>query len=161
MDGLPRTTFPPSDSERVLRNRQFDLNARPLLNGCKVANPVADRNEFSGATIEMKQNKDKGLFKRSGSPNWWIRYSDRNGHISRMSTGTTMKSLARDILNKKKAAVAENRHLDVKKIPNTTFFELCEKYWEECGKHLRTKGLLKIKEETQEDGTKKTVRTGM
>ena len=92
----------------------------------------------------MKQNKDKGLFKRSDSPNWWMCYSDRNGHIRRLSTGTTMKSLARDILNKKKTEVAENRHLDVKKIPNTTFYELCEQYWTQCGQHMRTKGLPKI-----------------
>jgi integrase len=49
--------------------------------------------------------------------------------------------LAREILAKRKVRVAENRHLDVKKVPNTTFFELCNQYWEMHGQHKRMKGL--------------------
>ncbi len=49
--------------------------------------------------------------------------------------------MARQILEKKKVLVAENRHLDVKKVPKTTFYELCDRYWKLDGKHKRMKGL--------------------
>ena len=62
----------------------------------------------------------------------------------RESTNTTVKKLAREILAKKKVLVAEGRHLDVKKIPKTTFFELCDQYWKLEGKNKRTKGLENI-----------------
>jgi len=91
--------------------------------------------------MNKKSKADRGLYRRRGSPHWWIRYADRNGRIIRESTGTTEKKLARDILAKKKVQVAENRHLDVRKVPNTTFYELCEQYWELDGKHKRMKGL--------------------
>jgi len=65
-----------------------------------------------------QKGKDRGLFKRGSSDHWWIRFADRNGRLIRESTGTTSKKLAREILAKKKALAAENRHLDVKKIPN-------------------------------------------
>jgi hypothetical protein len=58
-----------------------------------------------------KPKADRVLFKRNGSPHWQIRYSDRNGRIREQSTGTVSEKLARDILAKKKAEVAENRHL--------------------------------------------------
>jgi len=89
------------------------------------------------------------LFRRKGSPHWWVRYADTNGRVVRTSTNTTNKTLAREILGKKRTLVAENRHLDVKRVPNVTFYELCKQYWEMHGKNLRTKGLLK----TNEDGT--------
>jgi len=89
----------------------------------------------------MQHNRDKGLFRRPGSPFWFIRYADQNGRIHRVSTGTTEKKLAKAILAKKKTEVAENRHLDVKKVPNTTFHKLCKEYWETRGKRLRMKGL--------------------
>ena len=89
----------------------------------------------------MKSNTDKGLYRRRGSPYWWIRYADRNGRVHRRSTDTSSKKLAREILAKQRVLVAENRHLDVKKVPNTTFFELCDQYWELDGKHKRMKGL--------------------
>ena len=101
----------------------------------------------------MKDSNDRGLYKQAGSPFWYICYADRSGRIIRTSTNTKSKTLAREILNKKKTQVVENRHLDVKKVPKVTFHELCEKYWNMCGKNLRTKGLLK----TNEDGTQ----TGM
>jgi len=91
--------------------------------------------------MNKKSKADRGLYRRRGSPHWWIRYADRNGRIIRESTGTTEKKLARDILAKKKVQVAENRHLDVRKVPNTTLFELCDRYWELDGKHKRMKGL--------------------
>ena len=89
----------------------------------------------------MKKPYDKGLFTRRGSPNWWIRYADRTGRIRRESTGTRVKKLAKEILAKKRVQVAENRHLDVKKIPRTTLFQLCEQWWNTWGKHKRMKGL--------------------
>jgi len=89
----------------------------------------------------MSNKADRGLYRRRGSPYWWVRYADRNGRLIRESTGTTEKKLARDILAKKKVLVAENRHLDVRKIPKTMFFELCDQYWDKRGKHLRMKGL--------------------
>ena len=89
----------------------------------------------------MTKQNDRGLFKRRGSPNWWIRYADRTGRIRRESTGTPVKKLAREILAKRKVEVAENRNLDVRKLPKTTFFQLCTHYWKTEGRLLRTKGL--------------------
>jgi integrase len=94
--------------------------------------------------MKKKRKADRGLFRRRGSPHWWIRYADQNGRIVRESTNTTVKKLAREILAKKKVLVAEGRHLDVKKIPKTTFFELCDQYWKLEGKNKRTKGLENI-----------------
>jgi len=89
----------------------------------------------------MNNKANRGLYRRDGSPFWWIRYADRNGRIIRESTGTKEKKLAVAILAKKKVQVAENKHLDVRKVPNTTFYELCDQYWSLEGKHKRTKGL--------------------
>jgi len=72
----------------------------------------------------MSNKADRGLYRRRGSPHWWVRYADRNGRIIRESTNTKEKKMARQILEKKKVLVAENRHLDVKKVPKTTFYEL-------------------------------------
>jgi integrase len=98
---------------------------------------------------ESKEQKAKarGLFKRPGSDHWWIRFADRNGRLIRETTGTTSKKLAREILAKKKVLVAENRHLDVKKIPKITFFEMCEQWWELHGSKKRTtslEGMMKM-----------------
>jgi len=90
---------------------------------------------------EKKSKAERGLFHRRGSPFWWIRYADRYGRIHRSSTGTTSKKLAREILAKQKVLVAENRHMDVKKVPKTTFYELCDRYWKLDGRHKRMKGL--------------------
>ena len=91
--------------------------------------------------MSKKSKLDRGLYRRRGSPHWWIRYADRNGRIIRESTGTTEKKLAKAILAKKKVLVAENRHLEVRKKPGTSFFELCNLYWEKKGQRLRMKGL--------------------
>lgn len=82
-----------------------------------------------------------GLYQRSGSPFWFIRYADQNGRIRRVSTGTTEKKLAGSILSKKRTEVAENKHLDVKRIPNVSFHELCDQYWDIRGKSMRTHGI--------------------
>ena len=50
---------------------------------------------------------EKGLYKRRGSPNWWMRFSDENGRLRRESTGTKVKSLAKEILAKRHVQVAE------------------------------------------------------
>ena len=109
----------------------------------------------------MSQSNDKGLFRRKGSPHWWIRYADRNGHIVRTSTNTTNKTLAREVLGKQRTLVAENRHLDVKKIPNVTFYELCTQYWGMHRKLVRTKGLLKTNEDGTQSGMIEIWKTGL
>ncbi len=91
--------------------------------------------------MSKPKQKAKGLFKRPGSPNWFIRYADRNGRICRESTGTSEKKLAKAILDKKRTLVAENRQLDVKKVSTATFYELCEGYWESHGWTLRANGI--------------------
>ena len=94
----------------------------------------------------MNNKADRGLYRRRGSPNWWIRYADPNGRLVRESTGTSEKKLARDILAKKKVLVVEGRHLDKKKIPKTTFYELCDQYWKLWGRHKRMNGLANMLE---------------
>ncbi|MCZ6768286.1 MAG: tyrosine-type recombinase/integrase, partial [Acidobacteria bacterium] len=44
-------------------------------------------------------------------------------------------------LAKKRVLVVEGRHLDKKHVPKTTFFELCDQYWELWGKHRRMSSL--------------------
>lgn len=83
----------------------------------------------------------RGLYQREGSPFWIIRYADQNGRIKRLSTGTTEKKLAKAILDKKKTEVAENKHMDVKRLPKVSFHELCDQYWQIRGKSLLTRGL--------------------
>ena len=65
----------------------------------------------------------------------------RTGVFTAKSTSTTSKKLAREILAKQKVLVAENRHMDVKKVSKTTFYELCDQYWELWGKHRRMHGV--------------------
>ncbi len=91
--------------------------------------------------MKNRSKADRGLFRRRGSPHWWIRFADENGRIRRESTGTSEKKLAREILAKRKTLVTEGRSLDKKKVPKTTFYELCDQYWEKKGKRLRMKGL--------------------
>ena len=91
--------------------------------------------------MSKRPKADRGLFQRKGSPNWWIRFADPNGRIVRESTGTTEKTLAKKVLAKKKTLVVEGKHLDVKKVPKTTFYQLCDQYWELEGQHKRMKGL--------------------
>ena len=83
----------------------------------------------------------RGLYRRRGSPNWWVRYADPNGRIVRESTGTSEKTLAKKVLAKKRVLVVEGRHLDKKNVPKTTFFELCSQYWKLSGRYKRMKGL--------------------
>src|SRR5262249_35396806 len=66
---------------------------------------------------------------------------DQNGRIKKQSTGTKVKTLARSILEKRRLAVVENRHLDIKKESKVTFHKLCREYWDTRGKTLKMKGL--------------------
>lgn len=84
--------------------------------------------------------KTKGLYRRAGSPYWWIHYTDGNRGTVRESTNTCSKKLAAVILSKKRANVAEGKHLDKKRNPQTTFFELLEQYTEAKARTLRMKG---------------------
>lgn len=86
----------------------------------------------------------RGLYKREGSPFWFIRYADKNGRIRRASSGTTEKKLAKAILDKRKTEVVENKHLDIKRLPNVGFHELCDQYWEIRGKNMRAHGIKYI-----------------
>ena len=52
--------------------------------------------------MNKKSKADRGLYRRRGSPHWWIRYADRYGRIHCKSIGTTSKKLAREILAKQK-----------------------------------------------------------
>src|SRR2546428_11371986 len=97
-----------------------------------------------------KSKAERGLLRRRVSPHWWIRYADKNGRIRRESTGTSEKKLARDILSKKKVLVAENRHLDVRRLPRCTFSELCDRYWKADGQHKRMHGLKAMLERLKE-----------
>lgn len=58
--------------------------------------------------------KDRGLYQRSGGI-WWM-----NVRGNRESTNTTNIKLARDIIAKKRAEFAENKHLDIKRISPIT-----------------------------------------
>ncbi len=88
--------------------------------------------------------KERGLFKRNRSPYWWIRYTDKSGTTIRESTGVKEKSLAREILNKRRTDVAEGKFLDKRKRPKTKFHKLCDRYWEKRGQYLRMKGLTSM-----------------
>jgi hypothetical protein len=37
--------------------------------------------------------------------------------------------------------VVEEKYLDIKKVPTTPFYDLCSEYWQQHGRHMRTKGL--------------------
>jgi len=83
--------------------------------------------------------KERGLYKRTRSPSWWICYTDKDGNTVRESTGVNEKSLAREILAKKRALVAEGKYLS--RPSKITFGKLCDLYWEGRGSQLRMKGL--------------------
>ena len=84
---------------------------------------------------------NRGLYRRRGSPNWWLRYSDVNGGIVRESSHATEEKLARAILAKKKTLVVEGQNFKKKKEPKTTFYELCNQYSKLVAENSRSKGL--------------------
>lgn len=77
----------------------------------------------------------RGLFKKPGSNNWYISYSDENGTTVRKTTGTIDWREARDIrttavnLVKEIKAGRTKRPLETK--PHS-FFELCDEYLKFC-----------------------------
>ena len=87
-----------------------------------------------------KTKKVKGLYKRPGSPYWYMRYSVE-GRLVWESTGTKEKKLAEAILAKRRTDVTEGRFLDKKVQPKVSFSELCDRYWEKKGRRLKMKGL--------------------
>jgi len=88
--------------------------------------------------------KERGLYRRKRSPFWWICYTDKLGNTIRETTGVKEKSLAREILNKRRTEVAEGKFLDKRKVPKITFTQLCNLYWDKRGQHLRMYGLESV-----------------
>ena len=88
--------------------------------------------------------KERGLYRRKRSPYWWICYSDKHGNTVRESTGVKEKDLARDILNKRRTEVAEDRFMKKERKPKLTMEQLCQLYWDRKGYALRFKGLDSI-----------------
>ena len=85
--------------------------------------------------------KERGLYRRRRSPYWWITYSGKHGNMVRESTGVKEKSLAREILDKRRTEVAEGTFMKKEKQPKVTMEELCEQYWNAKGCTLKFKGL--------------------
>ena len=54
-------------------------------------------------SMAREGGKDRGLFRRSGQPDWWIRWTCPYGHDHREKIGP--KSLARQIYQQRKVAV--------------------------------------------------------
>ena len=51
--------------------------------------------------------KSKGLFKRPGSPYWWIRYTGADGKQKKESAKTTLKTEAEYLLSKRRKEAME------------------------------------------------------
>jgi integrase len=73
-----------------------------------------------------------GVFSRQG--NWWIDYYV-DGRRRRKKIGTD-KKLAEIVLARRKVEIAENRYLDKRETPRTTFSEMAKKYlaWSKANK---------------------------
>ena len=82
----------------------------------------------------------KGLFKRKRDRYWQMNYFV-DGRRVYESTGTTEKRLAKAILAKRRADVAEGRHLDRKLQSKIGFSALVDRYWEKRGHRLKGKGV--------------------
>lgn len=67
---------------------------------------------------------------------WWISYS-ANGKRIREGVGPS-KSLAKEVLAKRKSEISEGRFFDHRKTKGVTFKTITEKYWEMHGQHLRS-----------------------
>ncbi len=89
--------------------------------------------------MKEKSSEDRGIFRRGDV--YHIRFADENGRIVRQSTNSTSITVARKVLAKKRTEVAEGRHLDKKKRPKKTLFELFNEYWQTSGSNRKTKGL--------------------
>ncbi len=88
---------------------------------------------------ESKTAVPRGMHKYSNGI--WHTRLFVDGREVRQSTGTSDRTLAKKILDKRRTAIAERRHMDVKKAEKTTtFHELCNQYTEVRVQHMRTSG---------------------
>ena len=95
-----------------------------------------------------------GLYQRNNI--WWIDYY-ANGKRVRERIGLS-KSLAKEVLNKRRHEIAEGTFFEQRKINNTTFQVIADKYWEMHGQHLRSMSWRYIlKEATERFGFKAMV----
>jgi len=67
---------------------------------------------------------------------WWISYN-ANGRRIREGVGPS-KSLAKEVLVKRKHEISEGKFFDTRKTRGVTFRAIADKYWEMCGQHLRS-----------------------
>ena len=83
--------------------------------------------------------KMKGIYKRGCV--YWIRYAGLDGKTVYESSKSTKFKDAQVLLAKRKAAIAEGKQPEVKKIKNYTFRELTEEYlkWAERQRSFRSK----------------------
>ena len=65
-----------------------------------------------------------GVFRKQGA--WWIDYYV-DGRRKREKIGDD-KKLAQAVLAKRKVEIAENRYLDKREVPRTSFSEMTAKY---------------------------------
>jgi integrase len=70
----------------------------------------------------------RGIFKRSNSRNYWIRYAGLDGRIVRESAETDKFRAAEALLIKRKQEIKEGKQPEIKKIANHSFRELVDKY---------------------------------
>lgn len=88
-------------------------------------------------------SKVKGLYKRKGSPFWWISYT-QFGKTHQESTKTTSKREAEYTLTCRKKDAKEGKAPEVKRIKNHSFRELAEEYisWARRQRSFETKVCL-------------------
>lgn len=67
---------------------------------------------------------------------WWISYNAKGRRI-REGVGPS-KSLAKEVLAKRKNEISEGRYFDTRKTRGVTFRTIADKYWELHGKQLRS-----------------------
>lgn len=80
------------------------------------------------------------LYKRKESAVWWMDYTDAEGNRKRESTGTDNKQLAKELFDKKKAEVWEQKRLGI--TPDHTFEEACNTFLAD----KRKKGLRSLED---------------
>ena len=74
-----------------------------------------------------RERKVRGLFRRRGSPYWWIQFTTPTGRV-RESTKTTSKKLAQLILSDRRSQVARGMFLGKRGADSVTFGRLAEDY---------------------------------
>lgn len=81
-----------------------------------------------GGEKNMAGKPERGLYQRPGTANWYFCFQ-HNGRLFRGSTGTSNKSLAREIFTSKRAAVLRGE-VGIVNNANVRFFDLCKRYAE-------------------------------